>query len=239
MRGGLVQNLYSFAKADAAPDLVLMLGARFGLNTGHGSGQLIPIARRSFRSTLMPASWDACRASLWALWPMWVGPSRLWRRPPQDAAWPDRGDWCAKVTDLAQERYASIAAKSSSEHALHLSRLAGHCQTRRCRGDGGSGWCADYLWLSSDEPRETRRFLCHGYLGSMGVGFGTALGAQVADLEAGRRTILVTGDGSVGYSIGEFDTLVRKQLPLIVIIMNNQSWGRHCISSNWPSAPIA
>jgi acetolactate synthase-1/2/3 large subunit len=91
----------------------------------------------------------------------------------------------------------------------------------------------------SDEPRETRRFLCHGYLGSMGVGFGTALGAQVADLEAGRRTILVTGDGSVGYSIGEFDTLVRKQLPLIVIIMNNQSWGRHCISSNWPSAPIA
>jgi acetolactate synthase-1/2/3 large subunit len=82
-------------------------------------------------------------------------------------------------------------------------------------------------------------FLCHGYLGSMGVGFGTALGAQVADLEAGRRTILVTGDGSVGYSIGEFDTLVRKQLPLIVIIMNNQSWGATLHFQQWPSAPIA
>jgi acetolactate synthase-1/2/3 large subunit len=35
----------------------------------------------------------------------------------------------------------------------------------------------------------------------------------------------VTGDGAVGYAIAEFDTLVRKKLPVIVVIMNNRSWG--------------
>jgi acetolactate synthase-1/2/3 large subunit len=59
----------------------------------------------------------------------------------------------------------------------------------------------------------------------MGVGFGTALGCQVAAQRLGKRTILVTGDGSLGFSIAEFDTLVRKQLPLIVVVMNNRSWG--------------
>src|SRR5581483_1882731 len=83
-----------------------------------------------------------------------------------------------------------------------------------------------YLWLteviSGAKPGD---FLCHGYLGSMGVGFGTAIGSQVAGRTAGKRTLLVTGDGAVGYSIAEFDTLVRKGLPVIVIVMNNSSWG--------------
>jgi len=59
----------------------------------------------------------------------------------------------------------------------------------------------------------------------MGVGFGTAIGAQVFARRQGHRTILITGDGALGYSIAEFDTLVRKKLPVIVIVMNNQSWG--------------
>nr|3IAE_A Chain A, Benzaldehyde lyase [Pseudomonas fluorescens]3IAE_B Chain B, Benzaldehyde lyase [Pseudomonas fluorescens] len=228
MRGGLVQNLYSFAKADAAPDLVLMLGARFGLNTGHGSGQLIPHSAQ-----VIQVDPDACELgrlqgiALGIVADVGGTIEALAQATAQDAAWPDRGDWCAKVTDLAQERYASIAAKSSSEHALHPFHAS---QVIAKHVDAGVTVVADgaltYLWLSEVMSRvKPGGFLCHGYLGSMGVGFGTALGAQVADLEAGRRTILVTGDGSVGYSIGEFDTLVRKQLPLIVIIMNNQSWG--------------
>lgn len=60
---------------------------------------------------------------------------------------------------------------------------------------------------------------------SMGVGFGIAAGCEVVAKQAGRRTILVTGDGSVGYSIAEFDTLARKNLPMIVVAMNNRSWG--------------
>jgi acetolactate synthase-1/2/3 large subunit len=83
-----------------------------------------------------------------------------------------------------------------------------------------------YLWLSEVISDATPgEFLCHGYLGSMGVGFGVALGAQAAARSTGLRTILVTGDGSIGYSLAEFDTAVRHHLSLVVVIMNNRSWG--------------
>jgi acetolactate synthase-1/2/3 large subunit len=58
----------------------------------------------------------------------------------------------------------------------------------------------------------------------MGCGFGIAIGAQ-AGVDKGKRVILVTGDGAAGYSLGEFDTAVRNDLPLIVVVMNNRSWG--------------
>lgn len=82
-----------------------------------------------------------------------------------------------------------------------------------------------YLWLSEviAEPRPAA-LLFHSHLSSMGCGFDIAVGAQ-AGVEPGKRVILVTGDGAVGYSLGEFDTAVRNNLPLIVIVMNNRSWG--------------
>jgi acetolactate synthase-1/2/3 large subunit len=58
----------------------------------------------------------------------------------------------------------------------------------------------------------------------MGCGFGTAVGAQ-AGVDPGKRVILVAGDGAIGYSLAEFDTAVRNKLPLIVVVMNNRSWG--------------
>ena len=56
----------------------------------------------------------------------------------------------------------------------------------------------------------------------MGVGLGLAVGAKAA---VGRQpVVLVTGDGAVGFSIAEFDTMVRKDLPVVVIVLNNRSW---------------
>lgn len=228
MRGGLIQNLYSFAKADAAPDVVLMLGTRFGLNTVHGSGQLIPHSAQVVQFD--PDARELGRLQAIALGIVAdVGGAidALADVAHHGGPWPDRSDWCAKVSELAKQRYANIAAKANSDQSLHPFHAS---QVIARQVDPGVTVVADgaltYLWLSEVMSSvKPGGFLCHGYLGSMGVGFGTALGAQVADLETGRRTILVTGDGSVGYSIGEFDTLVRKRIPLIVIIMNNQSWG--------------
>ena len=228
VRGGLLQNLYSFAKAGVAPDVVLMLGTRFGLNTVHGSGQLIPHAAQIIQ--IDPDARELGRLQSIAqglVADVGAAIETLAGSAVAQSAWPDRSAWCATVTDLARQRYASIAANANSDNGLHPFQAS---QVIARHVDPGVTVVADgaltYLWLSEVMSAvNPGGFLCHGYLGSMGVGFGTALGAQVANLAVGRRTILVTGDGSVGYSIGEFDTLVRKKLPLIVIIMNNQSWG--------------
>src|SRR6202044_1040541 len=33
------------------------------------------------------------------------------------------------------------------------------------------------------------------------------------------------GDGAVGFTIAEFDTMVRLRLPIVVVVVNNRSWG--------------
>lgn len=226
-RGGLVQNLYSFAKEGAAPDAVLMLGTRFGLNTVHGSGQLIPHAAKVVQIDPDARELGRLQAIAQGVVADVGGAIEALAEAAAARTWPDRSEWASRVTRLVRQRYRSIDEKADDDHPLHPFRAS---QIIARHIDRGVTVVADgaltYLWLS--EVMSSVRpggFLCHGYLGSMGVGFGTALGAQAAGMQTGRRTILVTGDGSVGYSIGEFDTLVRKKLPLIVIIMNNQSWG--------------
>ena len=66
--------------------------------------------------------------------------------------------------------------------------------------------------------KEQRRFIYSGGLGTMGFGMGAAIGAQLA---TGKRTVLVTGDGSFGMCLNELATAVHERLPLVILLMNN------------------
>lgn len=56
----------------------------------------------------------------------------------------------------------------------------------------------------------------------MGFGLGLALGAQVA--HPSRPVLCLAGDGAIGFTIAEFDTMTRHGLPIVVLVMNNRSW---------------
>lgn len=66
--------------------------------------------------------------------------------------------------------------------------------------------------------KRERRFISSGGLGTMGFGFGAAIGAQMA---TGQHSVLVTGDGSFGMSLNEMATAVSYNVPLVILIMNN------------------
>ncbi len=66
--------------------------------------------------------------------------------------------------------------------------------------------------------KRARRFASSGGLGTMGYGFGAAIGAAYG---TGERSVLITGDGSFGMNLNELATAVRYNVPLVVIIMNN------------------
>ncbi|KAG6473634.1 2-hydroxyacyl-CoA lyase-like [Zingiber officinale] len=70
--------------------------------------------------------------------------------------------------------------------------------------------------LIQNEPR-TR--LDAGTWGTMGVGLGYCIAAAVASPE--RLVVAVEGDSGFGFSAMEVETLVRYQLPVIVIVFNN------------------
>jgi len=57
--------------------------------------------------------------------------------------------------------------------------------------------------------------------GSLGWAFPGALGAQMAAPE--KQVICVIGDGGFGYNVTEIETMVRLNLPVTVVILNNQT----------------
>lgn len=66
-------------------------------------------------------------------------------------------------------------------------------------------------------------FLTSGGLGTMGYGYGAALGAQVAYPD--RPVIHITGDGSFHMNMNECCTAVSYHLPVVTVIMNNSVLG--------------
>lgn len=63
-----------------------------------------------------------------------------------------------------------------------------------------------------------------GPFGTLGVGGGFALGCKLArpDLEVW----LIWGDGSSAYSLMEYDTFVRHNVPVISVVGNDGCWSQ-------------
>lgn len=79
-------------------------------------------------------------------------------------------------------------------------------------------WAAQYL-----KHEKTENFITSGGLGTMGFGYGAAIGAQIGRPE--KRVVHFTGDGSFHMNLAEACTAVSNNLPIITIIMNNSVLG--------------
>ena len=71
-------------------------------------------------------------------------------------------------------------------------------------------------------PRAPLSWLDPGVFGTLGVGAGFALGAKLVFPE--KDVWIIYGDGSAGYSLMEYDTFVRHNLPVISVIGNDACW---------------
>jgi thiamine pyrophosphate-dependent acetolactate synthase large subunit-like protein len=58
---------------------------------------------------------------------------------------------------------------------------------------------------------------------SIGLGFGAAMGFAKARPET--PTVLVIGDGGFTMTMGELETVVREDLPLVIVVMNDCAYG--------------
>lgn len=61
-----------------------------------------------------------------------------------------------------------------------------------------------------------------GPSGCMGVGLPYALGAKIARPD--KQVVALHGDGSLGLNIQDFDTAVRHNLPIVIVVSNNEGW---------------
>jgi len=125
-------------------------------------------------------------------------------------------EWMAKVNAFREEEENYLDNREGLTPRRAILTLNKHL------GDN-TAVCTDVgqhqMWSAQSLNFKTsRRFASSGGLGTMGYGFGAAIGAAYG---TGERSVLVTGDGSFGMNLNELATAVRYNVPVVVIIMNN------------------
>jgi len=212
------------ASDNGKPDAALLLGARFGMFTQGdkllpGDCQLIQVDVNGaelgrLRPVDLPIQAD-CRETLLAL-----------TQASQDVDWPDWRPWLETVHQHSHWHEAAYAeAASRAGQGIHPYRAMTEILSVL---DDDTILCADggetSLWAElCSQARTPGQYTGHGYLGCLGIGMPFAMGSQIA--HPARRVVCVVGDGAVGMNIQEFDTMVRHELPIVTIVLNNKAWG--------------
>ena len=127
-----------------------------------------------------------------------------------------KAEWMARVDAFRKEEETYLDNREGLTPRKAILTLNKHLgkNTAVCTDVGQHQmWAAQSL-----DFKTSRRFASSGGLGTMGYGFGAAIGAAYG---TGERSVLITGDGSFGMNLNEMATAVRYNIPVVVIIMNN------------------
>jgi acetolactate synthase-1/2/3 large subunit len=143
---------------------------------------------------------------------------------PQEIAtqWPE---WLAQLKEADAKRDAEIQrdalTKVEPMNPVRVCQVIEECvdENSVLVADGG-----DFVGTASYvvRPRAPLTWLDPGPFGTLGVGGGFALGAKLARPDA--EVWIIFGDGACGYSLSEFDTYVRHNLPVIAVVGNDAAW---------------
>ena len=138
----------------------------------------------------------------------------------------DHQPWIDRLKDTeAALRAKERTMLESNNEPIHPARVYGELQHLLDRdavviGDGGDFVSYAGKLLDSYEPG---CWMDPGPFGCLGVGLGYAAAARL--VHPARQIVLLLGDGALGFSAMDFDTLVRHRLPVVAIVGNNGIWG--------------
>jgi len=138
----------------------------------------------------------------------------------------DRGVWLATLRDDEDAARASDASRLTSDaFPIDPVRIYGELRSRLDRdaiviGDGGDFVSYAGRYIDTYTPG---CFLGPGPYGCLGSGLGYALAAAAAHPD--RQVVVLLGDGAIGFSLGELDSLARHHANVVAVIGNNSIWG--------------
>ncbi len=144
----------------------------------------------------------------------------------------ERSAWLSQVAAYKAQWHAVISAElNDTGTPIRPQHLMAQIQARLSREDivvsdasFSVGWVGSYLRAL----RGGQRFLFPRGLATMGFGIPAAIGARFAQPEG--KVVVVVGDGSVTYAIGELAVLAKYGLDIIVVVLNNSCLGYSKIS---------
>jgi acetolactate synthase-1/2/3 large subunit len=128
----------------------------------------------------------------------------------------DRGEWLQQIQEMKEENvyeedWSGVTALKLANRKFPDAIVATDVGQHQM-------WTGQH-WIF----KRPRTFLSSGGLGTMGYGMGAAIGAQIANPD--KRVVLVTGDGSFRMNFNELGTVAKYNLPIIILLFNNNSLG--------------
>jgi acetolactate synthase-1/2/3 large subunit len=138
-------------------------------------------------------------------------------------------DWTPWLSTLQTEVAAATARDNelltAEADPIHPARIYGELLPRLADdavviGDGG-----DFVSFAGKfvEPKRPGGWLDPGPYGCLGAGMGAAMAARIC--RPSSQVVLLYGDGAAGMSLMDVDTLVRHDLPVVMVVGNNSAWG--------------
>jgi len=223
--GGTFHKMADLSAPDQRPDVILALGVRFGLFTLGMNDLEVPLAAKIIHVEIDPTEIGRLRQ---VAVPIVADPGETLRALNAEAKsqrWPDHTKWQQTIRNAKTERckraQKDLDRTGPPIHPLQaVSAIVGNIdESAIIVGDGAEA----YHWMNEViHQNYPGSYITHGFLGAVGFGLGLALGAQVANPK--RQVLCLVGDGAIGFTIAEFDTMARHNLPIVAVVMNNHSW---------------
>ena len=204
-------------------DFLIALGARFDDRVAGVPDKFAPNARAIAQFDIDPSEVGKVKQADW----FHIGILKqdlqaLYDWGVEKGIKPDFSQWHAEIAEL-KERYALNYDRESDEIQPYAVIEAINSITQ---GDAiistGVGqhqmWAAQYF-----DYKHARLWLTSGSMGTMGYGLPAAIGAQFAASD--HLVIDVDGDASIRMNLGELETATTYNLPIKVLVMNNNGDG--------------
>ncbi len=223
--GGTFHKMADLSTPGQRPDVVLAIGVRFGLFTLGNSDVEVPLAAKIIHVEVDPKEIGKVRPVALGIAADPRETLRAMNAAAKSRKWPNRSAWNQTICNAKVER------RKRAEPDLHLATPPIHPyqavtaivenipEDTIIIGDGAEA----YHWFNEViRQNHPGSYITHGFLGAVGMGLGLSIGAQVAHPK--RPVLALVGDGAIGFTIAEFDTMARHKLPIVVLVMNNHSW---------------
>jgi len=213
------------SQAFARADLVVVAGApldfrlgygRFGGKDGATPARVVHLADAPGQ---LSGHADLAAAAAGDLTSIFTALARTVTPVPEWKTWADELRGIARAAEAGDADLLQAAADP-----IHPARIYG--ELRRVLdddavviGDGG-----DFVSFAGRfvEPAQPGRWLDPGPFGCLGTGLGYAMAARLAHPSA--QVVLLLGDGAAGFSLMDVDSLVRHNLPVVMVVGNNSIW---------------
>jgi len=137
-------------------------------------------------------------------------------------------EWVGQLKESLAQMMAFVGGAATSDQCpIHPIRLVADLgkfvdENTILVIDGGDTASWGNMLLPAPGPGSVLT-IANGSFGPLGVGLPYALAAKLAHPE--KHVIMLTGDGAFGYGLAEVDTLLKYNIKVDIVILNDSCWG--------------